>query len=104
MGNRGENAAGSNPEFRQYSDHESKQNKAVRLPGWYALKQRKVSKSYKPEPFEKAYPQFAPAVIIKAIDTSKLTGLIKGGLVNEAQLEADGVLVCTESFAYIIRV
>ena len=72
--------------------------------GWYALKQRKVSKSYKAEPFEKNYPQFAPAVIIKAIDTAKLTGLIKGGLINEGQLEADGVLVCTESFAYIIKV
>ena len=72
--------------------------------GEYAVKQRRVSKNYNVEPFEKTYPQFAPAVIVKAIDTSKLNGLIKGGLLDEARLEADGVLVCTSSFAYIIKV
>ena len=72
--------------------------------GQYGIKQRKVSKSYKAEPFEKNYPQFAPAVIVKVVDTAKLTGLIKGGLLDEVRLEADGVLVCTESFAYIIKV
>ena len=72
--------------------------------GWYAVKQRKLSKSYDAAPFEQKYPQFAPAVIIKAVDTTKLNGLIKGGLLDEAQLEADGVLKISESFAYIIKV
>jgi small-conductance mechanosensitive channel len=72
--------------------------------GWYAVKQRKTSKSSNAEPFEKNYPQFAPAVIVKAVDTTKLNGLIKGGLLDEARLEADGVLKITESFVYIIKV
>ncbi|MFH0769431.1 MAG: hypothetical protein V1932_07725 [Chloroflexota bacterium] len=71
--------------------------------GVYAVKQRKVSKSYSAEPFEKCYPQFAPAVIIKAVNEKTLIGLIKGGLLEEARLEADGILKCTESFAYIIK-
>ena len=82
-------------EFGSFQDVES---------GQYAVKQRKVSRSYKAEPFEKSYPQFAPAVIIKAVDTIKIHGLIKGGLLNEPDLERDGVLVCTESFSYIIKV
>ncbi len=71
--------------------------------GSYAVKQRKLSKSYNAESFEKTYPQFSPAVIIKAVDTTKLNGLLKGGLLDEARLEADGVLKISESFAYIIR-
>jgi hypothetical protein len=71
---------------------------------WYAVKQLKRSKSYLAEPFEMKYPQYAPAVIVKTVDTAKLNGLIKGGLVNEAQLEADGVLKVSESYAYIIKV
>jgi hypothetical protein len=71
--------------------------------GAYAIKQRKVSKSYKAEPFEKTYPQYAPAVIVKAVDVAKLTGLIKGGLLDEARLEADGVLTISETYAYVIR-
>ncbi len=71
--------------------------------GWYAVKQRKLSKSYLADPFERTYPQFAMAVIVRTIDTTKLNGLIKGGLLEEARLEADGVLKITESYAYIIR-
>jgi Holliday junction resolvase-like predicted endonuclease len=71
--------------------------------GIYAVKQRKLSKSYKAEPFEKTYPQYAPAVIAKAVDVAKLTGLIKGGLLDEARLEADGVLTISETYSYIIK-
>ena len=71
--------------------------------GWYAVKQRKVSKSYNAEAFEKTYPQFAPAVIIKAVDTTKLNGLIKGGLIDEPLLKGSGIIKESESFAYIIK-
>ena len=71
--------------------------------GLYALKQRKVSKSYNAENFEDAFPQYAPAVIKKAVDTTKLAGLIKGGLVSEDDLRKNIVLEETESFAYIIK-
>ncbi len=72
--------------------------------GAYALKQRKASKTYNAQPFETNYPQFAPAVIIKAVDTTKLNGLVKGGLLTEEQLRQTGVLTETENYAYIIRV
>lgn len=78
--------------------------------GWYAVKQRKVSKSYDAFAFEERYPQFAPAIIIKAVDTAKLTGLIKGGLISEADLKKESpggfpaVITEKESFSYIIKV
>ena len=71
--------------------------------GWYAVKQRKVSKSYNAEAFEKTYPQFAPAVIIKTVDTTKLNGLIKGGLLAEDDLVDVHIIKESESFAYIIK-
>jgi hypothetical protein len=71
--------------------------------GWYAVKQRAVSKSYDPEVFEKVYPQFAPAIIIKCVDSVKLNGLIKGGLVTEADLKEKSVIRETESFKVIIK-
>lgn len=71
--------------------------------GWYAVKQRKVSKSYDASLFETSYPQYAPAVIIKAVDTTKLTGLIKGGLLDERELKAGNIIQEKESFAYVIK-
>lgn len=71
--------------------------------GLYAIKQRKVSKSYDPAMFEASFPMFAPAVIIKAVDEKKLQGLIKGGLINEQDLKTLGVTTEKESFAYIIK-
>lgn len=73
--------------------------------GQYALKQRKVSVSYDAARFEYLYPQYAPAIIVKAVDAAKLKGLIKGGLLNEEDLKHPevGIAKETESFAYIIR-
>lgn len=71
--------------------------------GSYALIQRKVSKSYDAGLFETRYPMFAPAVIVKAVDTTKLTGLIKGGLVTELDLLKNGILQEKESFVFIIK-
>ena len=71
--------------------------------GWYAVKQRKVSKSYNAEKFEAIYPQYSPAVIIKAVDTTKLNGLIKGGLLTENYLKTLDIIHESESFAYVIR-
>ncbi len=71
--------------------------------GMYALKQRKVSVSYDALAFECRYPQYAPAIVIKAVDTTKLKGLIKGGLLDEADMKAGMVSKESESFAYIIK-
>ncbi len=74
--------------------------------GWYALKQRKVSVSYDAARFEYLYPQYAPAIIVKAVDTAKLKGLIKGGLLKEEDLKHPDVGIAkeTETFVYIIKV
>jgi hypothetical protein len=72
--------------------------------GRYAVKQRKVSKSYDARVFKIAYPQYSPAVVIETIDTTKLNGLIKGGLITEADLKTNGVVTEKETFNYIIKV
>jgi len=72
--------------------------------GWYAVKYRRVSKSYDPEPFIQAYPQFVPAVIINSVNTQALQGLIKGGLITEDDLKKNLVLKESISHAYVVKV
>ena len=74
--------------------------------GMYAVKQRKVSISYDAARFKFLYPQYAPAIIIESVDTAKLKGLIKGGLLKEEDLKHPDVAIAkeTESFAYIVKV
>jgi hypothetical protein len=74
--------------------------------GMYAVKQRKVSVSYNPERFKRLYPQFAPAVIIETVDTTKLDGLIKGGLIDAESLKHPNVRIASEkvSYVYIVKV
>jgi hypothetical protein len=72
--------------------------------GLYAVKQRKVSKSYDPAVFKIAYPEYSKAVIVEAVDTVKLNGLLKGGLITEDSLKTNGVITEKETFQYIIRV
>lgn len=71
--------------------------------GWYGLKQKAVTIKYEVGDFENAYPEYARAVIIKAIDAKKLDGLIKGGLLFMENLEAIGVIKKSESYRFIIR-
>lgn len=71
--------------------------------GMYAVKQRKVSVSYDPQIFRVQYPAYAPAVIKETVDTAKITGLIKGGLLTPEDLENKGVSMKSESYSYIIR-
>lgn len=73
------------------------------IEGLYALKQRRLSKSYVADKFERLYPQFAPAVIVKAVDIMKLNGLVKGGLLDEGHMELEGVLKLSETYAYVIK-
>ena len=71
--------------------------------GWYAVKQRKVSKSYDAQKFKSIYPSFTPVVIIEAVNEKALSGLIKGGLLTEDELEVHDIVKKSESFAYIIK-
>ncbi len=71
--------------------------------GHYALKMRKISKQYHAEPFLAQYPQYAPAVIVQTINVNALEGLIKGGLLGEASLLAEGVITKSETYTYIVK-
>jgi hypothetical protein len=68
----------------------------------YGLKQTRISQQYHVFPIEAHYPQFAPAVIVKSVNTDAVKGLIKGGLLSEADLKSIQAITETENFAYII--
>lgn len=72
--------------------------------GEYAVKQRRVSKSYDPKKFKDLYPRFAPAVIIETVDVKVLQILQKGGQIDEDVLREAGVTIEKETYAYIIKV
>ena len=71
--------------------------------GWYAVKQRAISKSYDAQAFKDNYIKLAPAVIVETVNEKALQGLIKGGLLTEEELKEKGVTQGSESFRYIIR-
>jgi len=55
--------------------------------GEYALIYERKTPQYDAEAFETRYPQFVPAVIVKAVNADALKGLIKGGLLSQEDLE-----------------
>ena len=71
--------------------------------GLYAVKYRRVSKTYKAQPFIENYPKYAPAVIENFVNTKALEGLVKGGLLDFQDLKQKGVVEETTSFAYYVR-
>ena len=71
--------------------------------GFYAVKQRRLTKQYNAELVESLYPEYAQAIIKKAVDTVKLNGLVKGGLVSEEALRRGLALTETETYAFIIK-
>ena len=71
--------------------------------GQYALKQRKVSKSYDAFAFKQSYTKYAPAVIEESVNVKALEGLIRGKLITEEGLRISEVIKETESFTYIIK-
>lgn len=71
--------------------------------GRYGLKQRAVTIRYEVGDFERIYPQYAPAVLVKSINPDALKGLIKGGLLLEEGLRRIGVIQEKESYRYIIK-
>ena len=69
--------------------------------GLYALKQGRTSISYNPNLVREMMPQFASAVITEVVDSTKIQGLIKGGLLDAVTQER--IAVRTElAPAYII--
>ena len=75
--------------------------------GWYAIKQRVVSKSYNAGIFKEQFPKFAPVVIVEIVNEKALTGLIKGGLISEVELYGTTIIPPvikeSETFRFIIK-
>ena len=70
--------------------------------GEYALKQRKESITYKPElVIETLESKLASLIIVNAVDTKALDGLVKGKLVSPEQARQCGEI--KETYAYIIK-
>lgn len=55
--------------------------------GLYALKQGRQSVSYNPTMVRELLPEFASAIIIEKVNDSKISGLVKGGLISDVTLE-----------------
>lgn len=73
--------------------------------GHYAVKYRRATREYHAEKFVgKPYDQYRPAVITEAINLQALNGLIKGKLLDEAELLKHGVITERENFAIVIKV
>ncbi len=56
--------------------------------GLYALKQGRTSVTYSVKTVRELIPDYAKAVIAEEVDARKFNGLVKGGLVTEAQVKA----------------
>ncbi len=66
--------------------------------GWEARIEARVSISYDPERFIEVAPDYAQACIVQQVDTTKVKGLLKGGLVTDDQLETATIRKVTEAF------
>ena len=71
--------------------------------GHYAVKQKKVSQVFHVGPFKEHYAEFVPAVIVETVDKKKVTALIKGGLIEEADLKGYKVITEDVTYAFIVR-
>jgi len=71
--------------------------------GRYALQQLKRSPVYHVTPFKEHYEKFAGAVIEETINKKALEGLVKGGLIEQADLEVFKVVTYDETRAFIIK-
>ncbi len=71
--------------------------------GFYAVKYKRVSKSYNAERFKANYPKESPVVIMETVNIKALEGLIKGGLLTEQDLDNHNVIERSESYAFYVR-
>ena len=71
--------------------------------GDYAVKYKRMSKVYHAEPFREHYPKFVPAVVVETINAKALEGMIKGGLIEEADLKMHKVITEDIGYAYYVR-
>lgn len=55
--------------------------------GLYALFQRRMAVSYEPKAIRQCIMPYAEAVIEEVVNTDKVKGLLKGGLITESEIE-----------------
>lgn len=70
--------------------------------GEYAVKYRRIHKEFNAGTFAEKFPEY-PTAIKKAVDVSKLQGLIRGGLITEDELKVKGILTEEQTFAFYIK-
>lgn len=71
--------------------------------GDYALKYKRISKVYHTDSFKEHYEKFVPAIVVETINTKALDGMIKGGLIEEADLKMYKVITEDVGYAYVVR-
>lgn len=73
--------------------------------GYYGVKYQKMIRSYHVDPFKLRYAKYVPAMVEESINVKALEGLIKGGLITEADLSHPDVGVITETpqYAFYVR-
>jgi len=81
-------------EYGSYQDMET---------GDYAVKYRRMSKSYHPEPLKEYFPKFAELCIQEAVNVAALEGQIKGKLLTIEELKRVGVITEKPTFVFYIR-
>lgn len=69
----------------------------------YGVKYSRKSKVYHTEPFKEHYPKFVPSVVVETISSKALDGLIKGGLIPEADLRMHKVITEDVGYAFYVR-
>ena len=71
--------------------------------GDYAVKYKRISKVYNADPFKEHYAKYVPAVVVETINAKALEGIIKGGLIEEADLKMHKVITEDMGYAYYVR-
>ena len=69
----------------------------------YAVKYRRISKSYDAQAFKEHYPRESAVVIEESVNVKALEGLIKGGLLMPDDLKEKGITQESLSYAYFVR-
>lgn len=71
--------------------------------GNYALQQLKKSSVYHVDPFKEHFSKHTGSVVEETINRKALEGLVKGGLIEQADLEGFKVVTYDETRAFIIK-
>ena len=68
----------------------------------YAVRYRRMIKSYHVEPFKKWYEKYCTAVVEEAINVKALEGLVKGKLIEQEELKKKGVIQEKPEYSYYV--